>query len=320
MNVSVILAVVIGVALLGAVAALVLTEFKPSAAAPPRPVRAEVTGREALDTIDLGLRSLAAECVRANRPLPDAYAVVYSGDRLRLRLAGADRAAPGHWRAEESGEQWVVDSERLDAAGLGPGLAHEQPYSLAVTIGLDDGERVLVDLSRASTAIAVTGTRTDVQKLVRSFLTELITGPVGRRAEVTLVGSAATSDLTIGLGLQSARLRTAATLDEALAWGVTETAGSTASFPSAEAVTQVFRLIEGSSPVGVQGHAPRLFILEAAQFPEEQHAMKRLYAGDALIVIGDAPESGWRFQVLDDGSLDTGPLGLKVSPHAGRLG
>ncbi|MGW2562714.1 hypothetical protein ACWCXB_26400 [Streptomyces sp. NPDC001514] len=320
MNVSVVLAVLLGLALLGAVAALVVTERKPrTAAEPARPPRADVTGREALDIIDVGLRSLAAQCALTSRPMPDVYAVVYSGDRLTLRLAGADRVAPGPWSTDESGEEWMVDSEQLHGAGLGAGLAPEQPYSLAVTIGLDKADRVLIDLSRASTAIALVGGDDDVRRLVRSFISELITGPVGRRAEVTLVGSAATADVTTGLGLQSARLRTAATLDEALAWGADATRTPAGSRPASEEVTQVFRLIEGSSPVGVQGRAPRLFVLDAAQFPEEKHAMGGLYATDALLVLGDAPDSGWRFQVRADGSLDTGPLGLRVSPHAGRL-
>ncbi|WP_405603846.1 hypothetical protein OG741_33225 [Streptomyces sp. NBC_01410] len=317
MNLSVVLAVVLGLALLGAVAALILTERKTPAAAPPRrPASAHVKGREALDAIDLGLRKLAAGCVRAGRALPDVYAVVYSGEHLTLRLAGADPDAPEPWSADDSGEEWTVDSARLGGGDFGDAGA-AQPYSLAVTVGLDQGDRVMVDLSRASSAIAVTGSGRDAQQLVRAFVTELITGPVGRHAEVTLVGSAASAEMTAGLGLRSARLNTVATLEEALARGGDMPHAD--SPVSSSAVTQVFRLIEGSSPVTVQGRAPRLIVLDAAQFADEKAAVKGLDASDALLVLGDAADSGWRFEVGADGSLDTGPLGLRIDVHAGRL-
>ncbi|MFZ3468022.1 hypothetical protein ACODT3_37210 [Streptomyces sp. 4.24] len=115
-------------------------------AAPPRSAAA-ASGREALDTIDLGLRRLDAECTRAGRRLPDVHAVTYAEDRLLLRLTVADKNPPAPWEAD------------------------------------DTGERFLIDLSRSSAPIAVTGDGEGVRQLVRALVTELITGPVGRRAE-----------------------------------------------------------------------------------------------------------------------------------------
>lgn len=317
MNLSLVLAVVLGLALIGAVLELIRSERKRApAGSPARPAPANVTGREALDVIDLGLRRLAAACVRSGRALPDAYAVVYSGDRLVLRLAGSDPRAPAPWSAESSGEEWSTDAAPLEGAFAGEEAAAAQPYALAVTLGTAGGERVLVDLSRAATAIAVTGGGREVRQLVRAFVAELITGPVGRRAEVTLVGSAASADLTVGLG--SARLHTVATLEEALARG-SEPAARYGASGSASAVTQVFRMIEGGGPVAVQGRAPRLFVLDAAQYADEEAAATLLEAADALLVLGDASDAGWRFGVGEDGSLDTGPLDLKIDVHAGRL-
>ncbi|MFK0044026.1 hypothetical protein ACIQU4_07945 [Streptomyces sp. NPDC090741] len=317
MNSSVVLAVVLGLALIGAVAVLVRTELR-SKSAPPAARPTGTTGREALDTVDLALRRLAAECLRIGRDLPDVYAVVHAGERLRLRLAGVDRSAPTPWEADESGEEWTAEVARLGGASA-DAAAPAQPYPLAVTIGLDQGERVLVDLSRASAAIAVTGGRDGVDQLVRALITELVTGPVGRRAEVTLVGSAARAEMTVGLGLMSARLHTVATLEEALIDGAMEAwRGATGSAPASQA-TQVFRMIEGGGPVGLQGRTPRLFVLDAAQFPEEEPAMAGLHAADAVVVLGDAPGFGWRFTVGADGSLDTGALGLRVDTHAGRM-
>ncbi|MET7711854.1 hypothetical protein [Streptomyces sp. NPDC005407] len=315
---SVALAVVLGLALIGAIAALVFTEVRSRSGVPPRPAPAAVTGRDALNVIDLGLRSLAAECMRAGRALPDVYAVVLSGDRLTLRLSGADPEAPPPWTTDDSGEEWSAGPAQLGGTDLGVASDAAHPYALTVTIGLDRSDRVMVELSRASAAISVTGDGGDVRKLVRALVAELITGPVGRHAEVTLVGSAATAEMTLGLGLQSTRLHTVATLREALAQESADARASAAS-GAASPVTQVFRLIEGSSPVIVQGRAPRLFVLDAAQFRDEKEAMTHLNATDALLVLGDVPDYGWRFRIGDDGSLDTGPLGLRVGVHAGRL-
>ncbi|MFI1105248.1 hypothetical protein [Streptomyces melanogenes] len=315
MNLLVVLAVVIGLALIGAIAALVRTELRPSGAAAPAP-KAAVTGREALDTIDLGLRRLAADCVRAGRSLPDVYAVGYSGEHLALHLTNADRNAPAPWTADAEGEEWRAQSADLGSLAAESAPA-AQPYPLAVTIGMHQGERLLIDLSRAAAPIAVAGDSEGVRQLVRALVTELITGPVGRRAEVTLVGSAATAEMTVGLGLMSARLHTVATLDEGLS-GDPASSGAGAGAASSS-VTQVFRLIEGRGPVGVRGRAPRLFVLHAAQFLEERAAMTGLNAADALLVLGEAPDFAWRFQVAADGSLDTGPLGLRIAVHAGRL-
>ncbi|MEV7524609.1 hypothetical protein [Streptomyces sp. NPDC091371] len=317
MNLSIVLAVVIGLALVGAVFELIRTERRKSPAAPPRPAPANVRGREALEVIDLGLRRLADACVGAARAVPDAYAVVYSGERLSLRLTGPDPAAPAPWTADADGEEWDADTSLLGEPSAMGGPVAEQPYALAVTVGLAAGERVLVDLSRASAGIALSGGAAEVQQLVRAFVSELITGPVGRRAEVTLVGSVARTEMAAGMG--SARLHMVATLEEGLARGGDGPGTAGGRTGATPAVTQVFRMIEGSGPVTVRDQAPRLFVLDAGQYAEERHALDWLERGDALLVIGETAVAGWRFRVGEDGSLDTGPLGLLIDVHAGRL-
>lgn len=319
MNLSVVLAVVLGLALVGAVVALVLTERRHRSAPTPAP-SAAVLGREALDVVDVGLRSLAAECGGAGRALPDVYAVAYSEDRLRVLLSGADAAAPPPWTPDEEGESWSVAPDRLEqihtGAGARAGGASALPYALVVTVGVAGSERVLVDLSRASGTIAVTGDDADVRKLVRAVVTEVLTGPVGHLAEVTLVGSVATRGLTGDDVPRSARLHTVATLDEALN-KAPDAAGGPA--PATSDVTQIFRLIEGRPQItDVADVVPRLFVLDADRLPEEQEAVARLASTDALLVLGDTP-AGWRLRAGADGSLDTGPLGLEIDTHAGRM-
>lgn len=305
------LAVVLGLALVGAVVALIVTERRNR---PPKPVAPApaVVGRESLDVIDAGLKRLTGESVRAGRPLPDLYAVVYSEERLGLLLAGAEKDAPRPWTVEEDGERWSVAPQALQGRGT-----DEQalPYALTVTVGLGGPDRVLVDLSRASATISVAGPDEEVRSFARAVITEVVTGPVGGSGEVTLVGSLANDTRLNGNGMFPSGLHTAADLEE----GFARTAGARdTQAPEAADVTQVFRLIEGHSQASVPGESPQLFVIEATQLPRRKEALNGLRRGDALLVLGEAP-AGWRWRAGEDGSLDTGPLGLDVSKHAGRM-
>ncbi|MGW2010436.1 hypothetical protein [Streptomyces nigrescens] len=308
-----VLAVVLGLALIGAVAALVVTERRPR---PPKPVAASaaVVGRQALDVVDAGLRRLTGECLRSGRSLPDLYAVVYSEERLGLLLAGAEEAAPAPWTAEADGERWTVSPDDLHRPG--PEGEPALPYALTVTVGLDGADRVLVDLSRAAGPVSVAGPDEEVRSLARAVITEALAGPVGALAEVTLVGSLAGDGLVGDDMPRTSRLHTAASLEEAFARAASADPGEPE--PGSSDVTQIFRLIEGSSRIAVQGEVPHLFVVDASQLPRREGALDGLRRGDALLVLGDAP-TGWRWRAGAGGSLDTGPLGLEITRHAGRF-
>ncbi|MFE4800200.1 hypothetical protein ACFVRD_36795 [Streptomyces sp. NPDC057908] len=318
-----VLAVVLGLALIGAVAALIVTERRPGPPKagrrprPPKPVAASaaVVGREALDVVNAGLRRLTGECLRSGRSLPDLYAVVYSEERLALLLAGAEEAAPAPWSVEADGERWTISPDDLHRPG--PEGEPALPYALTVTVGLDGPDRVLVDLSRAAGPVSVTGPDKEVRSLVRAVVTEALAGPVGALAEVTLVGSLADGGLLSGDEPRTSRLHSAASLEDAFAT-VAASAGTGAPEPGSPDVTQIFRLIEGSSRIAVQGEAPHLFVVDASQLPRREGALAGLRRGDALLVVGEAP-TGWRWRAGAGGSLDTGPLGLEITRHAGRL-
>ncbi|MDB1087108.1 hypothetical protein PJ985_05945 [Streptomyces sp. ACA25] len=317
MIVSVVLAVVLALALAAAVAALIVSERRAAAPERRRPVvTSAVTGPEALKTVDAGLRALAAECVRTGRDLPDIYAVTCSETHLTLRLATPDTEAPRPWMADEQGEEWS-----LAKVDMRPGtvLDEASPYPLTVTAGLGGGDRILIDLARAGAPIAVTGGTADVRKLTAAFVTELLTGPVGREAEVTLVGSAASTEVRNAIGVRSPRLHTAATLREAVARGSDD--AMVASGDESPG-TQVFQMIQGRAAADGSPGVPGLFVVDAEQYHEEKAspglpAPGRGPAG-ALLVIGDLTDAAWRFDVRSDGSLDTGALGLAVEAHAAR--
>ncbi|MEU1800646.1 hypothetical protein [Streptomyces sp. NPDC019937] len=306
-----VLAVVLGLALIGAVAALIVTERRPR---PPKPAAASdaVVERGALDVVDAGLRRLTGECLRSGRSLPDVYAVVYSEERLGLLLAGAEEDAPAPWTAEADGERWTVSP---DALRRGPEGEPALPYALTVTVGLDGADRVLVDLSRASGPVSVAGPDEEVRSLVRAVVAEALSGPVGAPAEVTLVGSLA-GDGLVADDVPASRLHTAASVEEAFARAAS--ADPVPPEPGSPDVTQIFRLIEGSSQVDVQDGVSHLFVVDASQLPRREGALDGLRRGDALLVLGEAP-AGWRWRADADGSLHTGPLGLEITRHVGRL-
>ncbi|MGB8941697.1 MAG: hypothetical protein WCD21_15890, partial [Streptomyces sp.] len=156
----------------------------------------------------------------------------------------------------------------------------------------------------------------EVRALVRAVVAEALAGPVGALAEVTLVGSLTDGRLLSGDEPRTSRLHDAASLEEAFATAAS--AGTGAPEPGSPDVTQVYRLIEGSSRIAVQGEVPHLFVVDASQLPRREGVLAGLRRGDALLVIGEAP-TGWRWRVGADGSLDTGPLGLEITRHAGRL-
>ncbi|MFD7298884.1 hypothetical protein ACFV9W_36865 [Streptomyces sp. NPDC059897] len=311
-----VLAAVLGLALIAAVVALIVTERKPR---PPKPVAASaaVTSRGALEVVNAGLLRLTGECLRSGRSLPDLYAVVYSEERLGLLLAGAGdegAKAPAPWTVEQDGERWSISTDDLHRPG--PEGEPAVPYALTVTVGLDGPERVLVDLSRASGPVSVTGPDAEVRALARALVIEAIAGPVGSLAQVTLIGSLGDGRLLSGDETRSSRLHHAASLEEAFATAASANSG--APRPGSADVTQVFRLIEGSSRLAVQGEVPHLFVVEASQLPRQEGVLAGLRRTDALLVLGEAP-TGWRWKAGADGTLDTGPLGLDITRHAGRM-
>lgn len=307
---SIALCVVLGLLLLG-VALIRGRRNSPSAQA-----RSVLSGasRRALDTVALGLRAVAAGRPHGGRPLPDIHVVVHSGQRLALRLAEADTHPPAPWTADVSGKEWSVDTAKLRRGGNGgDGLTH--PYSLTVTLGLHRGERMLVDLSRLSGPIALTGDDNDVLLLAQALISELVSGPVGALATVVLVGSAATPSVTDGLGARSARLHTAATRGEALAVGENASPGQ----GGGASALQTLHMGRDRGAADARTHARRLFVVTAAQYRNERWGDTPLRGTDALLVLGYIPALEWNLQVKPDGSLLTGRLGIPVDTHAAHL-
>ncbi|MEU9185635.1 hypothetical protein AB0D14_13965 [Streptomyces sp. NPDC048484] len=327
---SLVLFVVLGLVLLGAAAALTRRKLNSSSG------QARTAGpgadRKVLETVAQGLQALAEGRAHGARPLPDVHTVVHSGQRLTLRLAQADAAAPSPWTSDVSGKEWSLDPASLRSTGNSGG-APTHPYSLTVTLGLHRGDRVLVDLSQLPGPIALTGDDNEVLRLAQAIITEVVSGPVGIHATVVLVGSATTPSVTDGLGTRSARLHTAATRKEALDHedGVPSGAAPSGAAPSGAALSGIvpsapaFQTSQTSQRYRNRGaaaggtHARRLFVVTAAQYRDERWGNAPLRETDALLVLGWITDAEWHLGVNADGSLDTGRLGVLVDTHTARF-
>ncbi|WP_250007568.1 hypothetical protein [Actinoplanes sp. M2I2] len=307
MSAPVVIAVVLAVLLLIASVLLVLELLRKPAdrsrvAAPP-----VVTGPAATDEVDRALRVLVTACDRAGRDFPDVYAVEVAADRVVLRLTTFEPEAPEPWVSRGDGTEWT-----LGRAGRQTGAqvaAESHPYPLVVSLGLREDRRVLVNLARAAGPVSLTGQPESVGPVVRQMLTELLTGPVGRDAEVVLTGRTATELAGQLAGARPGRLRTAPTLAEARHSGLEQPAGRAAA-------TSVFQQLDDGRAAAEPDQPRRLVVIDAEQFRAESAG--RPATGGAVLVLGEVDHAAWRFEVRPDGSVDTGALGLTV--HTVRLG
>lgn len=300
MSAPVIVAVVLAAVLLVAVGFLVV-ELLRKPGGPARLVAGpQVVGAAALDEVDRALRVLVAACDSAGRALPDVYAVECAADRVVLRLAGFDPEAPAPWEVGGDATEWILSRAGKLAGGQVPADSH--PFPLIVSLGLRADRRLLVNLARAAGPISLTGPYETTQTFARTVLSELLSGPVGRAAEVTLTGRAAIQLRDQLWGARPERLRTASTLAEARHSGHQPAARSGSA--------QVFQLLDDGRAAAEPDQPRRLAVIDAEQFRAEPADSWR--GGGAVLVIGDVEQAAWRFEVHPDGRLDTGALGLPV--------
>lgn len=301
MSAPVVVAVVLAVLLLVATVLLVI-ELRRGPATGKRVVAGPaVTGAAALDEVDRALRVLVTACDRAERDFPDVYAVECAADRVVLRLATYEPEAPEPWAGAGDGTEWTLSRAGRQTGGQVPADSH--PYPLIVSLGLHEDRRVLVNLARAAGPITLAGPAEAVGPFAQRLLAELLGGPVGRDAEITLAG-----DVAIGLrdrlpGARPERLRTAATLAEAQHGGREQRVARVGA-------AQIFQTLDDGRSAAEPDQPRRLVVIGADQYRAESAGGAA--AGGAVLVLGEADHAAWRFEVRPDGGLDTGALGLPV--------
>ncbi|MFC3503337.1 hypothetical protein ACFOOK_20500 [Micromonospora krabiensis] len=239
-----------------------------------RPTLAPAPGSR--QVLDRALRQLAAQAAQAQ-----VYAALIGPDRVSLRLAPALPDAPPPWRARQQGAIWEAPSWQIDERADGG-----DRLPLLATVGTVGGELAVVNLGRAPGIVAITGDPEAALRVARAFLDE-----IGWRAAPT--------PLTVSV-----------------------VGPPPPPWPAPEHVRVAVdsRAIPAPSGAG-SGHRPEvlhdhLVLVTTAIPPAELERLGALAAVSAstaaVLVVGDAPNAAWRFEVDADGTLDVGVLGLDL--------
>ncbi|MET7747944.1 hypothetical protein [Micromonospora sp. NPDC005367] len=271
-------AALLGVGTLLVLAAAVLVPFllirRRRTAGPTQPAAAP--GSRAV--LDRALRQLAAEATQAQ-----VYAALIGPDRVSLRLAPALPEAPSPWQARQQGAIWEAPSWQLDR---NPDDSTELP--LLATVGTVGGELAVVNLGRAPGIVALTGDRDAGMRIAGAFIDEISRHPAAASVAINVVGPPppplpVPERVRVTLDLQTVLPPSDDGLDAAQQTGVLRD-----------------HLVVVTAPIP-PAELERVGVLAAVS------------AGTAaVLVVGDAPNAAWRFEVGPDGSLDVGVLGLQL--------
>ncbi|MBA2892522.1 BTAD domain-containing putative transcriptional regulator [Nonomuraea soli] len=260
--------------------------------------------------LDLGLRHLAKELGAAGRTPPTVYGAFLAPTHLDLWIHPGDKEAPAPWQAVDGGAVWRLDATqglRLSEQGLSGVLA---PYPGLVSLGANDGGRVLVDLEAAHGIINLGGPPEYVTAALAAVAVELATNTWSDHMNLVLVGFG--SELSM---VAPERITSVATLAEALP--VLETAAG--EIRSALAAVGADSVLTGRAR-GVYGEAWMPTYLISAVPPTAEEAQRlaalartgsRLSSG--YLIAGQAtPGAVWQWSVDASGQATLPALGFNV--------
>jgi hypothetical protein len=242
--------------------------------------------------LDVGLRVLGAELAAQRRTPPTVYGAHLSARTLDLWIHPADDDPPAPWTAADGGQVWRLPAHEgrlLPEGRPGQGGA---PYPGLVSIGTDDGGRVLIDLEAAQGLINVRGAHTTAA--LAALAVELATNRWSDRMRITLVGFG--EELT---AIAPGRIRAVGSLAEVLP----ELEASAA--PRMEVLTG---RITGS-PRGAH------YLLSAvAPTHEEARRLALLARRDTAgyVLAGEVPHATWTLEIDEDGKARLAELGFEV--------
>lgn len=254
------------------------------------------------DLLERALRTLSAGCLHAGTPLPEVLLAYCSDTELILTLAGVPLGPPpAPWVATEGGG-WT-----LRAADLGDGPTPDAPAPYPALVGLAQvhGYDLLVDLEAAPGLVTLAGDTAQARGAAVSAAVELATNTWSDGVRVTLIGFG--DDLA------------------AVAPGSVDAAPTLAGvLQSLEAEAR--RSVDALRALGVEGvlsgrlaraadrQPARVVVLSGPPTIEEATRLQALVAGGrttlAVLCVGDAPVSRWRFILDPQGRIDFGVLGV----------
>ncbi|GAA0617266.1 hypothetical protein HPO96_12495 [Kribbella sandramycini] len=262
--------------------------------------------------VDVALRQLGADMVKAERPMPKVVAALVTDSALTLVLDPyeAQPAPPGPWQAIAEGTRWTLRRAYAPTADL---TAVPAPYPTLVTIGQNaDGATVLVDLDTANGIVSFGGVTDAARDVVGSLAVELATNLWSEGAHVSMVGFG--DDLS---ALAPGRLKYWVRLDDAIA-DVTQR--TDAQVQACERRNIVSAADGRTAHPDVALWGAEIIFVSAPPSAEEQDQLNRLAAdqkrGIAVVVVGDVLSSPWRFVVDDKAQAVCRLLGLEVDAHS----
>lgn len=260
--------------------------------------------------LDRALRSLSVACAARDTAPPSVYAAAITDGEILLRLAPAEREAPGPWTASDDGKTWRLPLAAVSnqSAASADALA---PYPGLVCIGKDGSAQLLLDLEAAHGVIALTGPQERRVEVLAAMAAELATNLWSDHLRVTLVGFGA--ELVV---LAPDRVRAADSLGEVLGELELRAAETT----RALAAIGTDSVLTGRSR-GAAGDAwmPHFVLVAQTPAPEELARLSALTGQGrrnptGFVVAGDVPAAAWTLQLQgpDDERLVVLPLDLEV--------
>ncbi|MEV4801986.1 BTAD domain-containing putative transcriptional regulator [Nonomuraea sp. NPDC049421] len=243
--------------------------------------------------LDVGLRMLGAELAARRRTPPTVYGAHLSPRTLDLWIHPPDPDPPAPWIAVDGGQVWRLPAHEGRLLPDPPDRGHAgAPYPGLVSIGTDDGGRVLIDLEAAQGLINVRGAQTTAA--LAALAVELATNRWSDRMRITLVGFGA--ELT---AIAPGRIRAVGGLAEVL--------------PELEAgAAPRTEVLTGR----ITGSPRRAHYLLSAVAPthEEARRLALLARRDTAgyVVAGEVPHATWTLEIGDDGRARIAELGFEV--------
>jgi hypothetical protein len=264
---------------------------------------------EGVRVLNLGLRQLSQGLAAQKRTPPTVYGVHLGPRTLDLWIAPADENPPSPWEAHDGGQVWRLPTSALaslEASDFADVLA---PYPGLISLGTNEGGRVLADLEAAHGLIAVDGPPEQRKAALAAMAVELATNSWSDHMRLTLVG--------FGDELQQIapdRIRCLPSLAEALP----ELEARTAEVRQALQAAGADSVLTGRCR-GVFGEAWMPHYLVMADQPSKSDAARlvalartgqRLSAG--YLVAGHVEDATWHWKIDSEGVLDAGVLGFQV--------
>ncbi|MEV0379988.1 BTAD domain-containing putative transcriptional regulator [Nonomuraea sp. NPDC050643] len=239
--------------------------------------------------LDIGLRLLGAELAAQRRTPPTVYGAHLSPRTLDLWIHPPDDDPPAPWTAQDGGQIWRLPAHE---GRLLEEQAGGAPYPGLVSIGTDDGGRVLIDLEAAQGLINIRGPQTTAA--LAALAVELATNRWSDHMRVTLVGFG--DELTV---IAPDRIKAVGSLAEVL--------------PELEANAAP----RGEVLTGRIAGGPRrahYLLSSVAPTHEEARRLALLARRDTAgyVLAGEVPHATWTLEIGDDGKARMAELGFEV--------